>query len=143
VGGTPVVAFSTGGLKDSVFEYMWDSEIGSGFTFLAYKRDDFLYAIERAMGTFRNKQKYLKLRENAFNATMSGEIVTKAWLQEFYRLRQKVYFDFHVKENQMRAMASWDPNLYSPLNIFEEIFGQETKEKYHLDDLDFGAEETK
>jgi len=55
VGGTPVVAFSTGGLKDSVFEFMWDSETGSGFTFLAYKREDFFYAIERAIGTYRNK----------------------------------------------------------------------------------------
>merc|ERR1712167_227655 len=33
VGGTPVVAFKTGGLKDSVVEYMWDSETGSGYTF--------------------------------------------------------------------------------------------------------------
>ena len=33
IGGTPVVAFSTGGLKDSVIEFMWDSETGCGFTF--------------------------------------------------------------------------------------------------------------
>jgi len=26
VGGTPVIAYKTGGLKDSVFEFMWDSE---------------------------------------------------------------------------------------------------------------------
>jgi starch synthase len=33
VGETPVIAFKTGGLKDSVIEFMWDREEGSGFTF--------------------------------------------------------------------------------------------------------------
>lgn len=54
VGGTPVVAFKTGGLKDSVIEYMWDSETGCGFTFESYKKADLAFAIERAIGTFRN-----------------------------------------------------------------------------------------
>ena len=50
--------------------------------------------MERAVGTFRNKPKYLKLRENAFAATMDGEIVSKAWLSEFYRLRAKIFIDY-------------------------------------------------
>ena len=50
--------------------------------------------MERAVGTFRNKPKYAKLRENAFNATMDGEIVSKAWLGEFYRLRGKIFIDY-------------------------------------------------
>lgn len=33
VGATPVVAFKTGGLKDSVFEFNWESETGNGYTF--------------------------------------------------------------------------------------------------------------
>lgn len=33
VGATPVIAFKTGGLKDSVIEYNWDNQTGSGFTF--------------------------------------------------------------------------------------------------------------
>jgi starch synthase len=33
VGGTPVIAFKTGGLKDSVFEFLWDTEQGNGYTF--------------------------------------------------------------------------------------------------------------
>ena len=33
-------------------------------------------------------------RENAFNATMDGEIVSKAWLAEFYRLRGKIFIDY-------------------------------------------------
>ena len=96
VGATPVIAFKTGGLKDSVIEFEWESEKGCGFTFESYRKEDFVFAIERAIGTFKNKQKYAKLRENAFRATMSGEIVCKAWLNEFYRLRNKVYFDWQA-----------------------------------------------
>jgi glycogen synthase len=95
VGGTPVVAFKTGGLKDSVIEYQWDSEIGCGFTFEQYSKNDFIYAMKRAIGTFNNKAKYARLRVNSFEATMPGETVCKAWLEEFYRLRGKIYFDFN------------------------------------------------
>jgi len=80
VGGTPVIAFKTGGLKDSVIEFMWDSEEGCGYTFESHTTGDCIFAMERAVGTFKNKQKYLKLRENAFKATMDGEVVSKAWL---------------------------------------------------------------
>lgn len=93
VGHTPVVAFKTGGLKDSVIEFQWNSETGCGFTFEGFHKNDLSAAIQRAIGTFNNKQKYAKIRENAFNATMPGEIVTKAWLAEFFRLRGKIYYD--------------------------------------------------
>lgn len=66
MGGTPVIAFKTGGLKDSVFEFSWDKEEGNGYTFESHTIDDFIYACERALGTYKNKAKYLKLRENAF-----------------------------------------------------------------------------
>ena len=55
VGSTPVIAFKTGGLKDSVIEFNWDNDTGCGYTFESYKKEDFVYAIERAIGTFRNK----------------------------------------------------------------------------------------
>lgn len=50
--------------------------------------------MERAVGTYRNKPKYAKLRENAFNSSMGGDIVSKAWLAEFYRLRGKIFIDY-------------------------------------------------
>ncbi len=51
--------------------------------------------MKRAIGTYNNKAKYARLRVNSFEATMPGEIVCKAWLEEFYRLRGKIYFDFN------------------------------------------------
>ena len=104
-----MIAFKTGGLKDSVIEYQWDSEVGSGYTFESYKNEDFIFAIERAIGTFRNKQKYLKLRENAFNATMPGETVCIAWLKEFCLLREKVYIDHNELMATKALFPEWNP----------------------------------
>jgi len=55
VGSTPVIAYKTGGLKDSVIEYQWHNQIGTGYTFEAFKKEDFIFAVERAVGTFANK----------------------------------------------------------------------------------------
>lgn len=142
VGGTPVIAHKTGGLKDSVIEFEWINETGSGFTFECHKAEDLIFAIQRAIGTFANKEKYQKLRENAFRATMPGEQVCKAWLQEFHRLRGKVYFDFKVMIDAQTQFGHWDPSKYEPVNIFEEIIGKEKEAQYQFDDTDLGAAES-
>lgn len=112
VGKTPVIAFKTGGLKDSVIEFKWDSEEGSGFSFENFNHNDFTSAIERAINTYRNKEKYLKLRENAFRATMDGEIVCKAWLAEFCRLSEKNFVDQRIidQTTNMFKQCKWTPD---------------------------------
>merc|ERR1712072_451392 len=102
---------------------MWDTEVGSGYTFESHNTGDFIYAMERAVGTYRNKQKYNKLRENAFKATMDGEIVSKAWLNEFYRLRGKVYTDYKIVKDVEKNFTPWSPQDYQPISIIQEIFG--------------------
>jgi len=129
VGSTPVVAFKTGGLKDSVHEYMWDKEEGSGFTFESHNAQDMIYAMERAVGTFRNKPKYLKLRENAFKATMCGERVSKAWLGEFCRLKNKIMINYKTVEDLTPKFNNWRPQDYTPISIIQEIFGQDKKKQ--------------
>jgi starch synthase len=54
-GGTPVIAFRTGGLKDSVFEYDTKSKKGNGFNFMSYDVEDFKRCMRRAISCFRNK----------------------------------------------------------------------------------------
>lgn len=93
VGGTPVVAFKTGGLKDSVFEFIAAKDEGCGFTFESHNVNDYLFACERALTIFHDKPKYNKLRLNAFKATMDGDRVSRAWLKEFFRLKDKVFID--------------------------------------------------
>lgn len=138
VGSTPVVAYKTGGLKDSVIEYNWDSEEGSGYTFESHTPGDLIFAMERAIGTFHNKPKYMKLRDNAFKATMEGEVVCKAWLAEFFRLRNKVYVDYNVMKELRAKFAPWSPHEYAPISIIQELFGQE-KKKQIFTEIDFGA----
>jgi len=139
VGATPVVAFKTGGLKDSVIEYNWDTEQGSGFSFDVFNHQEFSAACDRAITIFRNKAKYLKLRENAFRATMSGEVVCKAWLAEFCRLTEKNSIDQRAVDKCLNSITTpWSPDQYQPVSIIQEIFGQE--KRYQLfSDIDHGA----
>ncbi len=46
VTGTPVIAFKTGGLKDTVREFNPAENSGNGFTFEAYNKGDFINAVQ-------------------------------------------------------------------------------------------------
>jgi hypothetical protein len=122
---------------------MWDSEEGNGYTFQSHNVSDFIFACDRALGTYKNKGKYLKLRENAFNSTMDGERVSKAWLKEFFRLRNKVYVEESIVRTALNNMRPWAPETFKPMSSFEEMFGIDLKLNFALDDIDFGAEEDK
>ena len=117
VGATPVIAFKTGGLRDSVIEFNPHTNEGSGFTFESYCKEDFTYAIRRAVNVFNNKSQYEMLRLGAEKATMPGEIVCKAWLQEFFRLKNKAYYECADFENCLKEITPWDESQYTPLNI--------------------------
>ena len=68
---------------------------------------------------------------------MPGETVSKAWLTEFYRLRQKTYYDHEEFLNL--KIEQWNESDYEPLNIFGQMFGEEFCKLNQLDDIDFGA----
>ncbi len=89
VAATPVVGYCTGGLRDTIFEFDWTSEMGNGFTFDDYNSQGLLNAMERALALFGNKEKYLKARRNAFNSVIDVIDVAKAWCKEFYRVQGK------------------------------------------------------
>ena len=75
-------------------------------------------AIERANNTYLNKEKYQKLRENAFRATMEGEIVCKAWLNEFCRLTDKNFVDQRIIDQQFAKFKNpWNTQYYQPISI--------------------------
>lgn len=74
---------------------------------------------------------------------MAGERVVKAWLQEFYRLRNKIYFDYDKMIETQSKIAKWSAQDCKPLNLSDEMFGSEISKLYGLDDIDFGAEEGK
>jgi hypothetical protein len=139
VGKTPVVAYKTGGLKDSVIEFKWDSEQGSGFCMEEHNHHELGMAVERAINTFKNKEKYYKLRENAFRATMDGEVVCKAWLGEFCRLTEKNFVDQRIIDETKKTFATpWSASYYQPISLIKEIFGSEKRNELFCD-IDQGA----
>ena len=91
---TPVIAFRTGGLKDSVFEFDPNTKKGNGFNFMSYDHEDFKRCLRRALAVYPNREAYLKLRENAFDSVIEEEDVAKGWNNEFYRIQNKIYIDW-------------------------------------------------
>jgi starch synthase len=63
--GTPVIAFRTGGLKDTVFEFDPTLLKGNGFNFMSYDLEDFKRCMRRALDVYKNRPAYERLRENA------------------------------------------------------------------------------
>ena len=94
--GTPVIAFRTGGLKDSVFEFNYENNQGNGFTFDNHKYTDLIEAMKRAINLFNNNEKYEICRKNAFNSVIDVAEVARSWCKEFYRLNNKIFFN--IKE---------------------------------------------
>lgn len=89
--GTPCIAFKTGGLADTVFEFDRDKKTGNGILFWAHRHKDYMMAIERAMSLYQEKELYYKMRKNAYESVLSTETVARAWAREFARLFSKIY----------------------------------------------------
>lgn len=86
VSGCPVIAFRTGGLKDTVFEFNKIDKTGNGILFWDHKNKDFMMAIDRACQLYHDKDNYYKMRENAYNSVLSVENTAIEWANEFTRM---------------------------------------------------------
>ena len=93
IAGTPVIAYKTGGLKDTVFEFNYQTNTGNGITFENYTQQELLNAILRSIELFNNKEKYNICRRNAFKSTIDVYDVSKAWCKEFCRLKHKIFLN--------------------------------------------------
>lgn len=60
---------------------------------------------------------------------MCGEVVSKAWLNEFYRLKDKIFIDYRIVNNLTAKFPPWRPQDYTPISIIQEIFGQDKKKQ--------------
>eukprot|EP00180_Rhodochaete_pulchella_P000139 Plantae.Rhodophyta-Rhodochaete_pulchella.ctg1089.p1 GENE.Plantae.Rhodophyta-Rhodochaete_pulchella.ctg1089~~Plantae.Rhodophyta-Rhodochaete_pulchella.ctg1089.p1 ORF type:complete len:1019 (-),score=178.83 Plantae.Rhodophyta-Rhodochaete_pulchella.ctg1089:845-3691(-) len=115
VAGTPVVAFKTGGLRDTVHEWNPEMGEGNGFTFEAYQHGDFVWAIKRALRVFSRKQEYEELRESAYSTTIDVSQVAWAWSSEFHRLRNAIYADStKIHSDLLLTAAASDDECLNP-----------------------------
>lgn len=90
VAGTPVIAFNTGGLRDSISEFNLNNYEGNGFVFLSHDPFDFGSAVSRALNVLKIPQAYKALRENCKKSYMDVTTVARSWRGEFYRLISRV-----------------------------------------------------
>ena len=87
--GTPVLAFKTGGLKDTVFEFLPQNEEGNGFTFGPIDHGHFSSALDRALGLFQHFPADWKL------AAKRGMLADHSWehvAEEYIALYQGITF---------------------------------------------------
>ena len=126
IAGTPVIAFKTGGLKDTVFEYKYDTNTGNGFTFEKYTVGELVSAIYRSLNLFQNKEHYENCRKNAKNSAIDVAEVSRAWCKEFFRLKDKVFF------NLKDAKIGLDAKLLTPRKASRKTSAKVKKGKKRL-----------
>jgi len=131
IAGTPVIAFKTGGLKDTVFEFRCDTNTGNGFTFECHNARELIDAMTRSLSLFQNKEKYEICRNNAKNSAIDVADVSRAWCKEFYRLQNKIFFN--VKEAK-----EVDNDVYE---LKEDDANDETKDKTLMGDREIQKKE--
>ena len=110
---TPVIAFRTGGLKDTVFEFNWIDNTGNGIIFENHCKNDFIDAIKRSLKLFKNKEKYEICKKNSFKSAIDVADVSRNWCKEFYRLKNKIFFDIeNKKEKVFNFEETFEKNKY-------------------------------
>ena len=50
-------------------------------------------AVNKAVKIFNNKNEYKKLCSNSFDSAIDVETVALRWGEEFYRIKNKIFFD--------------------------------------------------
>lgn len=88
-GTVPIVA-STGGLRDTVLPYNDETKEGRGFTFQSYNADDFLGAIDRAVGLYYNdRDQWNALAKRDMEIDFSWRVPAAEYMQLYTELRSK------------------------------------------------------
>jgi len=81
--GTVPIIFNTGGLVDSVSDYILDKENGTGFIFYQYTQNDFLETIEKALEVFESKDLWVRIMKRGMLKNFSWKNAAKAYLDLF------------------------------------------------------------
>ena len=90
VAGTPVIVFSTGGLKETVHDWASGAADVNGFLFLQHSYRDFMNTIQRALAVFANKNDYERLRESTAQTPIEVSLQARDYLSELYRMRRSL-----------------------------------------------------
>jgi glycogen synthase len=86
VAGTPVIAFHTGGLKDSITDFTKNEILGNGLLFTEHSPHALRETIKQAIQIYKTPHKYSQLRKNCLTSFIDLGSVVEAWRGEMYRL---------------------------------------------------------
>ena len=138
IGSTPVIAFKTGGLKDTVKEYDPKTKKGNGICFEDHKCGDLIYAVDRAMGIYKSKEDMKTLRKNAFESTIDVSEVSRAWLKELYRISGKSFIDLDmIKGHKKTIVRDYNPDNYKEGLTIKRLEQEATDEQARLKGLKY------
>jgi starch synthase len=88
--GTIPIVRMTGGLADTVSEYLQDTGEGWGFLFWQYNADDMAYAIRRALSIYEVNPHWEFIRKNAMSRNFSSSKTSLEYLKVFKWALEKV-----------------------------------------------------
>jgi starch synthase len=88
--GTIPIVRATGGLADTVQEYNPAARSGTGFTFPAFRANDFSAALRRALAIYRAPWHWDAIRKNAMNKDFSSVHSAENYLNVFTWALQKI-----------------------------------------------------
>eukprot|EP00184_Porphyridium_aerugineum_P003738 CAMPEP_0184697254 /NCGR_PEP_ID=MMETSP0313-20130426/4271_1 /TAXON_ID=2792 /ORGANISM="Porphyridium aerugineum, Strain SAG 1380-2" /LENGTH=1633 /DNA_ID=CAMNT_0027156019 /DNA_START=162 /DNA_END=5063 /DNA_ORIENTATION=+ len=121
VAGTPVVAFKTGGLRDTVHEWNAETGEGNGFTFENYQHNDYISAMQRAIRTFSRKPEYEQLRQSSYETVIDVSQVAWAWSSEFHRLQGAIFAVASGINQEVETAAKQKSSIYDPNTGLVEV----------------------
>lgn len=107
-----MVAYKTGGLKDTVHEWRSEQGEGNGFSFEYYTHSDFVYAVKRALRVFSHPEEYEEIRASAYETTIDVSQVAWAWSSEFHRIRNAMYTRGDVVAHLISSTVNEKTDLY-------------------------------
>jgi starch synthase len=87
--GTMPIVFHTGGLADTVADYMEDPNNGNGFVFREYSSAAMMDAVNRAMETYANKRKWNSIVKNCMKMDFSWKASASSYVDLYEKAMEK------------------------------------------------------
>ncbi len=79
--GTIPIVRATGGLAETITDYDADNKHGNGFSFTEFNAESFLDAVNRALKTYKDKDKWTELVRHALTSDYSWERSASKYLE--------------------------------------------------------------
>ena len=79
--GTIPIVRSVGGLADTISNFNPESGEGNGFVFEEYSSEQLVYMVKKAVGTFGNKDAWVKLIKNAMDSDFSWSVSAQKYVE--------------------------------------------------------------